>query len=71
MISLGYASSDFINLEESLNSSRISSREALIAVGWLIHTYQLIDTFIRNANSFADEEYFKSNNLKVRNQTIG
>jgi hypothetical protein len=57
MIRLGYANEDFITLEESFENG---SREALIAIGWLLYTYQLIDALILSSNGFVEEEYFKS-----------
>lgn len=62
MLKLGYIFQDFFNLSSSFEES--TSREILIAIGWLISTYEIISIFIENSSSFMDEEYFKENALK-------
>jgi hypothetical protein len=64
LIDLGYACEDFYKLEESYESNK-SSRDLLIAVGWLISAYDIIELFISNSHCLVDEEYFKETALKV------
>jgi hypothetical protein len=64
MTKLGYGSEQFMSLDESFESNS-GSREILLAIGWLIYTYQLIDLFVTNAQGFCEEEYFKQNSIKV------
>lgn len=52
------------NLNPKMDSEN-SSREILIAIGWLISTFEIIDILIKKSNCLTDEEYFKENALKV------
>lgn len=62
---LGYFCSEFYCLK-SLEDSR-SSREVLIAIGWLVYTYEIINLLIENSSCPSDEEYFKDElSLKVK-----
>lgn len=61
---MGYACEDFYKLTESFQSEN-SSREILIAIGWLISTYEIIDICIKKSKSQIDEEYFKETATKV------
>ena len=61
MIKLGYSNNDFFKLQEE-NSS---SREILIAIGWLISTYDLIELISQNILNLYNDEYFKEKLTKV------
>lgn len=65
MLKLGYICQEFFNLSSSFDEN--TSREILIAIGWLISTYEIISLFIQHSNCFMDEEYFKENALKSIN----
>lgn len=61
---LGYICHEFFKLGSFKSSC--SSREVLIAIGWLVYTYEIIYIFIENSNCPLDEEYYKENALKVK-----
>ena len=64
LIGLSYPNQAFYKLEESLTGEN-SSRELLVAIAWIISTYQIMDIFVKNSTCFNEEEHFTDNALKV------
>ena len=58
MLNFGYSCKDFLNLKE-LYFDADTSREVLIAIGWLISSYDILETLSKNVLSLYDEEFLK------------
>lgn len=67
MLKLGYQCQDFLNSTSSLNPSdqESSSRDLLLASGWLISTQELTDVMISEMQSLVDDEYYKLKHYEV------
>jgi hypothetical protein len=66
MLKLGYSNNEFLNLKEDYyDVNNCSSREILIAIGWLISTYDVIELFSQNVLNIYNDEYFKEKLTKV------
>lgn len=63
LVKLGYFCNDFFMLNSLADDN--SSREVLIAIGWLVYTYEIIELFIQNSNCQLDQEYYNEDALRV------
>ena len=59
LLTLGYPCEDFFNLNEASFDNDSSSRELLIAIGWIFNYHDIIETFFENSSSICEREYFE------------
>ena len=66
LIHLGYSCEDFLKLNEASFNHKNSSREVLIAIGWLFNSYEVIEIFFENSSFRCQQEYFKGFENQVK-----